>query len=276
MCDGAPAMPRFSQLGLEDVPRCLDLSEAVGWPRETEKWRLLLSLGQGFGALDATGALEAVVTMPEHDGATFVAMMLVHPSQQGRGLGRALLEHARALVPSPLMLYATPAGRPLYEKLGFVAVDGVSKHIGVPERTQMPAGVTAHGAEVLPALAALDAAAYGVPRPRLFSALVPLVRRVVRDGDGGFALRWFNGELEVVGPVVAATEAAAIALIDGVLVGAAGRVRIDVSERSRAVAAHIAGRGLFELAKAPLMTWPERFLPGDRARYHAIVLQAFG
>lgn len=269
-------MPRFSQLGLEDVPRCLDLSEAVGWPRETEKWRLLLTLGQGFGAFDELGALQAVVTMPEHDGATFVAMMLVHPSQQGRGLGRALLEHARAKVPSPLMLYATPAGRPLYEKLGFVAVDAASKHIGVPERTQAPAGVSVHGVEVLPELVALDAEAYGVPRGRLFSALTPLVRRVVRDDDGGFALRWFNGELDVVGPVIARDEAAAIALIDGALEGVVGRARIDVSERSRAVAGHVVSRGLFELAKAPLMTWPERFLPGDRTRYHAIVLQAFG
>jgi GNAT superfamily N-acetyltransferase len=266
-------------LGSTDIERCMDLAERVGWPREPSKWELILSLGPGFGVVASDGALSAMVAFPRHEGASFVAMMAVDPREQGRGLGRSLLEHAMRAVGEPLMLYATEQGRPLYERLGFREVDRATKHFGVPVGRPAPrvAGdVRSATPEDHAAIEDADARGYGVRRTSLVRALLARAERTVVDDRGGFAIRWSNGHVAVVGPVVAASEDRAIALIDSAVVGAAGGVRVDVAIRSPRVDAHVVARGLESHGESPLMTWDQGPLLGERATYHALALQAFG
>lgn len=270
---------RIQPLGHDDIDRCMDLAERVAWPRERAKWELIFSLGPGFGVVGPGGALSAMVAFPRHEGISFVAMMAVDPREQGKGLGRALLDRAMHEVGQPLMLYATEEGRPLYERLGFREVDRATKHFGTPrprlassERNPVrPATPQDHEAII-----DADARGYGVRRSALVRALLARAERVVVDDRGGFAIRWSNGHVAVVGPVAAASEDAAIALVDGATEGAAGGVRIDVALGSPRVAAHVRARGLETLGESPLMTWKLGALPGDRATYHALALQAFG
>ena len=69
---------------------------------------------------------------------------------------------------------------------------------------------------------------------------------------------------------------AAIALCDAALADRQARVRIDVARGSPRLQAHVQRLGLADLGYGPLMTWPDARLPGERARYHALALQAFG
>lgn len=273
------------ELSTADRDRCMDLAERVGWPRETAKWDVFFELGRGFGvAADSASALDAMVMLPAHDGATFVAMMVVDPRAQGRGLGRALLEHALAVAGVPAMLYATRAGAPLYTKIGFHEVARVGKHIGpvtAPGARRPSAGtrVWEEGDRVGVAdLVAADARAFGVPRPRMLQALITRAKQIVVDDREGFALLWSNGHLDVVGPVVAQDESAAIGLVDAALdhVPAGALARVDVASTSAALAAHVAARGVGYREDAPLMTWPTPHRPGDPGRYHAIALQGLG
>jgi GNAT superfamily N-acetyltransferase len=259
-----------------DVSRCMALAESVGWPAEPAKWSLLFEVGRGYGVRDDEGGLAAMVVIPAFEGASFVAMMVVAPDRQGRGLGGALLRHVMNAAHPPLMLYATSQGRPVYERLGFRAVDGVRKYIGTPSTTRATAGIRNARATDERALVDQDARAFGLRRDGLMRALIGRAERIVVDERGGFALRWFNGQLRVVGPVVASDQAAAIALIDAALEGCPDRARVDVPLGSPRVAAHVAALGLDEHEPAPLMTYPHAFLPGARDRYHAIALQAFG
>lgn len=96
------------------------------------------------------------------------------------------------------------------------------------------------------------------------------------DASGGFAIRWSNGHLSVVGPIVAKSETKGIDLFESVLDGFEGRARIDVPDRWPRLMEHAAGHGLGPQGRAPFMTWPTRWLEGDRGRYFAIALQAFG
>lgn len=248
----------------------MDLAEQVGWPRETAKWRLLLTLGVGH-CTRAGDALTSMVMIIPHDEGCFVAMMVVAPDQHGRGLGRALLEHALSEAPRPVMLYATPKGRPLYEKLGFVAVDEVIRFEGSPRHTPSRTSPLVHAETII----ARDARAFGIARPRMVRELLAIADRVVAD-DGGFAIRFFNGATSIVGPVVAASQEAAIALIDDAWVGTSTHGRIDVPVSSPRVAAHLEKNGFCAIARAPFMTWPNADRRGDRVRYHAIALQALG
>jgi|JI10StandDraft_1071094.scaffolds.fasta_scaffold271233_2 GNAT superfamily N-acetyltransferase len=275
--------PRFSALGVEDRDRCMDLAERVGWPRETAKWDVFFELGRGFGVRRGD-ALDAMVMLPSHEGATFVAMMVVDPRAQGRGLGRALLEHALAQANAPAMLYATRAGAPLYTKVGFHEVARVEKHIGTPAvPTEHPRGASARhwvadDSVRIADLVTSDARACGLRRPRMIAALVARSKRIVVDDQGGFALLWSNGHLDVVGPVVAEDETLAIDLVDAALehVDPGVLARVDVVSTSTRLAAYVAARGLQRLEDAPLMTWPNALHPWERDRYHAIALQGLG
>jgi GNAT superfamily N-acetyltransferase len=255
-------------LSLDDLERCMDLAEQVGWPREHVKWNLLLSLGRGYGTRDGD-ALSSMVVITPHDEGSFVAMMVVDPARQGTGLGRVLLEHALEEAPTPVMLYATPAGRPLYEKLGFVEVDRVRKMSGWLVAEESYAATPDRDA-----ILELDARAFGIRRTRVMSALLEVADHVVqRDG---FALRFNNGAINVIGPVVAPREEAAIELINAVIAGVSGRTRIDVAESSPKVIAHMQSLGFEDHGPAPFMTYPQADLRGARRSYHAIALQAFG
>ena len=48
------------------------------------------------------------------------------------------------------------------------------------------------------------------------------------------------------------------------------------SRGSPRLTAYVLSRGLASYGPAPVMIWPTAFLPGDRSRYHALALQAFG
>jgi GNAT superfamily N-acetyltransferase len=59
------------------------------------------------------------------DGFRYVAMVATEPAYQRRGFGDAVMRHALGLAADvhgevPTTLHATPAGRPIYERMGYV------------------------------------------------------------------------------------------------------------------------------------------------------------
>jgi len=134
----------------------------------------------------------------------------VRPDVQRRGIGtavtRAAVDWMREQGARTVLLLATPAGRPVYERLGFV-VDGepVDKYtIAAAPRPLGPTGVRSGS---LDDSARLDRVATGEARERL---LAPFADRLVAPlaGDGGYALTlpWGGG------PVIADEPDAAHAL----------------------------------------------------------------
>ena len=260
----------------KDAEACMALAERVGWPKEREKWQLLFEQGPGFGVSAEDGALRAMVMLPEFVELRFVAMMVVSPSDQGQGLGRVLLEHALAKTQGVVALYATEAGRPLYERLGFVEQGGVVRYIGVldGEAAALPPDPKETWNE--DSILGADRAAFGYDRASLLRTLLARGQGVFTDDAGGFVLSWWNGAVTVLGPVVAQDEAHAIALVDRALANARGPVRIDVDVRFLALGRHVVARGLSDRGFAPLMVRGAAGLRGARERYFAIALQAFG
>jgi GNAT superfamily N-acetyltransferase len=175
-----------------DVPLGLRLREQAGWNQTEADWRRFLELwpdGCFVAELDgaAAGTAAAFVFGP----VAWVAMVLVEESLRGRGVGSALMRHALDFLDRQAIrtvrLDATPLGRPLYEKLGFVAEHTLLRYAGTPGPTRErgetenlagASGFEAAGVNVLPASAAhldaivrLDRAVTGAERGRLLRRL---------------------------------------------------------------------------------------------------------
>src|SRR5205823_2979194 len=75
----------------------------------------------------------------------WVAMVLVDEAARGRGVGTALMRHALAFADDrgirSVRLDATPLGRPIYEKLGFVAEYPLTRYAGTFSPVPVVSGV---------------------------------------------------------------------------------------------------------------------------------------
>jgi len=165
--------------------------------------------------------------------AGWVGRIFVSPQHRGRGLGRALTETVTEALEAAgcrtLVLVATAAGRPIYEKLGF-RLDPAYRVIEAPGTAgrQDPA-VRAFDPVHLDAILALDRAATGEDRAHLLRRLAtPATARVLCGTDG--SVRGFI--VDAIDKGRAATVAPD--LDDGLRLLAARRAAAAVDERVRA------------------------------------------
>jgi GNAT superfamily N-acetyltransferase len=262
---------------MADLPGAHLLSMEASWPHRLEDWRLLLELGGGVVACAGTGAIVGTAMSWSYsaDIAT-LGMILVSPAEQGKGIGRrlmhSLLDDTGA---QSLMLNATDAGLRLYAACGFRVAGAIRQLQG-----QLRLARDVNAARPLQpddrvALFALDEAAFGAPRTALLD-------RLMHDGNTmvigppqaitGFAIRRKFGRGEVIGPVVAASEADAIDLVAALVVP--GFLRIDVPVTATRLMTWLADAGLVDAGGATIMVrgaWQT-----SRAQRFALVSQALG
>jgi predicted N-acetyltransferase YhbS len=157
----------------------------------------------------------------------WVGGVAVLPEHGRRGLGRALTQRAmdelRRGGTSAILLHATEAGRPLYERMGFAAEGEVAEFHG-PAVDDSPDIVGLGGDGDLDTVLAVDAEATGEDRGRIIRALWPRGAHVVRGENGllGYGLRQLEPS---AGAVIAVTRAAGEALVRAGLSGEEGEDR---------------------------------------------------
>lgn len=242
------------RLTRDDLVPCADLSEERGWPRDEHRWGLLLTAGTAYGIDDpeGKGLMATCVVTSYGSRMAAIGMLLVAERHARRGIARYLMDRViESTGDVPLGLYATTAGRPLYEKLGFAAV-GRTERVGGHFRPTTgpdghdpagPRGVAARpGLTVRPASAGdlqamirLDSDALGLDRTHLLTRLPAFADHLrVAEEDGelvGYAALWPSAESHVVGPLIARDTDTAKLLVAS-LAGATDRpLRADVDTR---------------------------------------------
>jgi GNAT superfamily N-acetyltransferase len=238
------------------LPEALRFTEQSQWNQTERDWRRLLqSSPQGcFGAFLDQRLIGTVTTVVYGAELAWIGMMLVDPDYRRRGLGtrlmQAALEHLQRIGVNSIKLDATPAGRPLYESLGF-------RPEGLVERWE---GRGQPGAKqkwpvwderVRLAVYAFDHLTFGVDRSAMLASLItdspvaPLVAMTLEGQLEGFALARPGRRAFYIGPVAARGRETALALLEGMLERMAGeRVYLDINTGFGLSSEVLADRGL--------------------------------
>lgn len=274
---------RFRAMSEADLPAAHGLSAGLGWPHRPEDWRVFHDIGRGTVAEDAQGRVRASgLWWPFGDGLATIGMVIVEPGLQGRGLGRRLMETLVAEAGGRAIgLTATPAGRPLYESLGFRVTGANGQHHGIARARAgaADAGIRAAEAGDWPAMAELDAEATGADRGALLGALRRAGTATVLERGGrirGYAACRPFGRGRVVGPIVCADDAEAVALARPHLEAHDGTfLRVDTPRREGPFVAFLEAAGLANVDRSVVMTRGHRAAPGA-VSVLALAAQALG
>ncbi|MBI5250472.1 MAG: GNAT family N-acetyltransferase [Desulfomonile tiedjei] len=118
---------RLRLMTIEDIPEAMRLKDIAGWNQTSVDWERFISASpDGCFAAEHQGRVIGTSTTIVYEGRfAWIGMVIVDLQYRGRGIGTALLERAISYLDSrnvPCMkLDATPQGKPLYEKFGFVS-----------------------------------------------------------------------------------------------------------------------------------------------------------
>jgi GNAT superfamily N-acetyltransferase len=119
-----------------DLPLLVRLRAQAGWNQTEADLRCILDLsGDGSFVAEWDGTPAGTVCTFVFGSTAWIAMVLVEQSLRGRGIGSVLMRHAIAYLEGRgverIRLDATPLGRPVYEKLGFVAEYNIMRYEGI-------------------------------------------------------------------------------------------------------------------------------------------------
>ena len=268
------------------------LSISVRWPHRAEDWEMLRQFGHGRALLDGIGRVLGTAMWFPYGGAFMtIGMVITTPRLQANGGGRWLMKQVMAEAGHrALGLNATRAAWRLYTSLGFTPDAKVFQRNGIaarPPEPPRPAGTQLRPllASDLAEIAALDAQAFGAQRGALLGALLQTAQGVVLLRNGriaAFALCRPFGRGHVIGPVVAATDAEAVAVTAPLAAPLAGRfLRIDTrrAEGGFADFLTLCGLPLYDVVTSMSLgrRWVRAAAPdGENPHSFALASQALG
>ncbi|AIR68461.1 GNAT family N-acetyltransferase [Dickeya fangzhongdai] len=215
------------------------LTQQMNWPHRLEDWRDALQLGEGLVAEDQGQPVGTALCWRWGDRWATIGLVVVDGQQQGRGIGRMLMEGLLAgLDGYQVRLHATAAGQGLYTRLGFAPVGEIHQY-QCPRLPAFAAPALLDGQRLraaalddAPYLTALDQQAHGLARPALIAWLLrqSAQSRVLEQHGrtAGFAALRRFGRGYAIGPVIADSADNARLLIGALMAEVNGEfVRID-------------------------------------------------
>lgn len=264
-----------------DVERLHELSVGVRWPHRPADWDVLRALGHGIVALDEIGRVfSSGMWFPHGESCATIGMVITSPRLQTHGGGRWIMERILAECGTRrLLLNSTRAAYPLYVSLGFEPQGTVYQCQGfVPEGFEPDPSLTRE-VEPLPLgdlaeITALDAAAFGAPRPKLLTLFAQTAEASAIRRDGqlvGFAMRRPFGRGHVIGPLVATSDEDARALVAELLKGMGGAfVRLDTRQPSGPLREFLSSAALVQFDTVRTLTYGGALpavIPGSPGTY---------
>jgi len=118
---------RLREMTAHDIPAGMRLKGIAGWNQTHGDWERFLDASPlGCFVAETEGEVVGTAATISYEGRfAWIGMVLVDPAWRGRGVGTKLLDKAIKYLDdcgnTSIKLDATPQGKPLYQKLGFVS-----------------------------------------------------------------------------------------------------------------------------------------------------------
>ena len=269
---------RLRLLDREDLPFADSVRALAGWNQTLADWERFLALEPGGCFLaEWNGAPAGTATTLVHGpGLAWIGMVLVRPDCRRRGVGRALLErcieHLREQGVPCIKLDATPAGKKVYDQLGFKNEWTLTRWERAgrePRPVTQCALVRNWRAPDDQAFELLDISAFGISRKRIVPALARESRDafVLESGPGqmaAYGLLRSGAHALYLGPVVATSADTARQLVEALLArGDGGRIFWDIPDQNAAAVEWARQRGFSPQRSLTRMYLGENLAPGD-------------
>jgi GNAT superfamily N-acetyltransferase len=244
---------------------------------------MLIRLGHGVVAEDEIGrVVGSAMWWPMEPEFARIGLVITTPRLQEQGAARWLMQQiAQPIGNRDKALTATREALRLYLSLGFRSGATVYLHQGTVVAT--PAAVPGARPMVAAdeaAIRALDAAAFTAERRAVLDELLAVSQGTVIERDGavaGFALCRRFGRGHVVGPVVAASEEDALALVAPHVAAHAGRfLRLDTCEPEGPLRAYLEACGMHVFEKGTAMSLGRDRVPEGPARIYGLASHSLG
>lgn len=217
----------------DDLEFADSLRAAEGWNQTRADWeRLLAHQPDGCFLASWDDRPAGVVTTTVHDGTLgWIGMMLVAPEYRRRGIATALieqcLEYFQQLKVSCVKLDATPAGTPVYEKLGFQTEWSWQRRA---LESEIVPQIPLSGGESFPRYN-WDADIFGADRHAWLSRVAANARVVCRES--GYGMLRQGSRAGYVGPISTRDESTADEIIQELLTNLEGHYLWDLPMQNR-------------------------------------------
>lgn len=215
---------RLRDMLTSDIAAGLRLCRASGWNQLEHDWAAFLEFSPGgCRVAEKNGkVVGTVTTLRYQEQFSWLSMVLVDPAERGAGIGTRLLQEGLMLLKHEncVRLDATPLGRPIYERHGFVE-EFPLKRMAVSASTYNAASLSSRIRRMresdLPAVFAKDAKVFGADRSLLLRRWLQLAPgcAFVAEGGGmeGYCFGRPGCKYSQLGPIVAKNEIIASELI---------------------------------------------------------------
>ena len=224
--------PHFRLMTEADIPAGMRLKELAGWNQTPSDWeRFLRASPAGCFVAELDGRVCGTATTIVYEGRfAWIGMVLVDHEYRGRGIGTRLLakaiEHLDAARVPTLKLDATPQGRPIYSKLGFVSEYEVERWAlerrpdlaGAAGSVEQSASFSFGSQQDVEEIVEFDREVFGADRGGLLKSLdddTPSFTLEARDRGKlqGYALGRRGSRADHLGPWIARDESSARGLL---------------------------------------------------------------
>jgi GNAT superfamily N-acetyltransferase len=243
---------RLRTMAKADIPAGIRLKEIAGWNQTAADWeRFLEASPQGCFVAEHDGRVCGTATTVSFENrVAWIGMVLVDPEYRSRGIGSRLLERAieylNDLQITAIKLDATPQGKPLYEKLQFVAEYQIERWTLQRTASEMPkpSGFGSRetlSQELLDSIFEADKESFGADRSFLLKSLhrdAPEFTMGIRNAGAieAYALGRRGSFADHLGPWMARNTTAACSLLEAFLARSPREVVVVDSLKSNAVA----------------------------------------
>jgi len=216
------ATMQIRQMTQFDIPAGMRLKEIAYWNQSEADWELFLAANpEGCFVNEVDGRVAGTVaTIVYEDRFAWIGMVLVDPEFRKHGIGTALLQKAIQHLDSRdipcVRLDATPQGRPVYEKLGFVDEYEIERWRLTRQAGHAKSVVSAPNLE---RALLLDREVFGADRSGLLRSMAESAPEFVQvlighAGVTGYSLGRRGSHSDSLGPWVARDEGATEQMLD--------------------------------------------------------------